>query len=173
MLTEMWGEKVRLRPLQEADLATRAKWTADEELALMMGVDISKEPFISPEAELKENREWLAERQEAGATVYAIEVGGRYIGDIDVTLVAGERRAQLTLFIGDRSEWSKGYGTETVQLVLDALFSDEPVDAVAVDVSGVNDRAYRFWEKLGFREYLTDDEGTRYMRLTGRDRVFR
>ncbi|MFQ6008323.1 MAG: GNAT family N-acetyltransferase [Candidatus Zixiibacteriota bacterium] len=164
MLTEIFGDKVRLRPLADADLVTRARWTADDELAILIGVDIEKEPFISQEDELRGNREWLAQRRRAGDVVYAIEVEGRYIGDIDIIIIPQERKAELCLFIGDCSQWGKGYGTETVELVLDALFSGEPVDTIQVDVPATNDRAFRFWQKLGFKEYSTDEEGTRYLR---------
>lgn len=164
MLTEIFGDKVRLRPLADADLPTRARWTADDELAVLMGVDIEKEPFVSQEDELRGNREWLERRRRAGDTVCAIEAEGRYIGDINIVIVPQERKAKLCLFIGDRSQWGKGYGTEVVELVLDALFSGEPVDTVQVEAAATNDRAFRFWKKLGFKEYSTDEKGTRYLR---------
>ncbi|MCD5384104.1 GNAT family N-acetyltransferase [candidate division WOR-3 bacterium] len=164
MREELIGEKVRLRPLREADLPSRAQWTADDELASLMGVDVQEEPFISPEHELQRNVEWLEGRHKAGATVYAIEGGGRYIGDIDITVIGKERKAQLTLFIGDRSQWRKGYGTETVRLVLESLVSDDIVDTVEVDVPAGNDRGLAFWGNLGFQHYSTDANATRWLR---------
>ena len=138
MLTEIFGDKVRLRPLADADLATRARWTADDELAILMGVDIEKEPFISREDELQGNREWLARRRRTGDAVYAIEVEGRYIGDIDIVIVPQERKAELCLFIGDRSQWGKGYGTETVELVLDASISGGICEPVVVPMMAMS-----------------------------------
>lgn len=75
MQAELIGDLVRLRPVREADLRTRAEWTADEELVSAMGADPTEEPFISPEDELRRNVDWLRDRQEAGDRLYAIEVG--------------------------------------------------------------------------------------------------
>ena len=161
---ELIGQKVRLRPLCKADLPTRALWTADDELAALMGVNVEEEPFISPEHELQENVQWLCGREKAGATVYAIEARGHYIGDIDVTVTAKERKADLSLFIGDRSEWRKGYGSETVRLVLEDLVSRDIADMVEIEVALGNDGSFAFWNKLGFREYLRGENGKRWLR---------
>jgi len=141
MLKMLTGCKVRLRELTHADLPTRARWTADTELAILMGVSVPDEPFVSEQDELRRNRDWLDQRHRAGATIYAIEAAGRYIGDIDITIVPEERQAELTLFIGEGCEWGQGCGTETVELVLDQLFGSEPVDTVEVDVAPANDTA--------------------------------
>ena len=153
-----------MRPLREDDLPTRALWTADDELALLMGVNVEREPFVSPEDELRGNMEWLRRRYKEGATVYAIEAGGRYIGDIDVTATVSERKAGLSLFIGDRSAWGKGYGTETVRLVLADLVSRDVADVVEIDVAPGNRRSLAFWMKLGFREYQSDEAGKRWLK---------
>ncbi|HUW30287.1 MAG TPA: GNAT family protein [Planctomycetota bacterium] len=163
MRTHLTGSKVRLRPLTHDDLPTRALWTADDERAVLMGVDVEAEPFVSHEDELRGNHEWLDGRVRAGGIVLAIEAGGRYVGDIDITTIQRERRAELSLFIGDRSAWGKGYGTETVELVLGELFAGEDVDAVDIDVAPGNERSLRFWRKLGFEEIPAnaEEEGIR------------
>ena len=166
MRTHLTGSKVRLRPLTHDDLPTRALWTADDELALLMGVDIAAEPFVSPEDELRGNHEWLDGRVRAGGIVLAIEVEGRYVGDIDITTISRERRAELSLFIADRSSWGKGYGTETVELVLGELFAGKEVDAVDVEVASGNARSARFWRKLGFEVISTDADGKLFLRCT-------
>lgn len=162
------GQNVRLRPLTEADLRTRAEWTADEELAALMGVNLDDELLLPPSQQLGENRSWFAGRRQAGALLFAIEAEGRYIGDMDVTIQPRERKAELTLFIGDRSQWGKGYGTEAVGLVLGFLYSEKPVETVEVDVAPGNDRALRFWKKLGFEEFRTDAKGITYLQHTSR-----
>ena len=99
--------------------------------------------------------------------LYAIEAGGHYIGDIDISIDRLKHNAVLSLFIGDRSQWGKGYGTETVELVLDALFSLEGVDAVyATTVQAVNERAHRFWQKMRFVPHERNPDWTTYIRHT-------
>ncbi len=168
MQTEIFGTQVRLRPLTDADLRRRAKWTGDKDLAVLMGVDIKERPLASQHEQLDQNRKWLKLRQAKGDVLYAIEAEGKYIGDIDIVIIPKEHKAEITLFIGDRNEWGKGYGRETVKLVLDDLFSLESVDTVEIDVAAQNQRALRFWKKLGFQEYRIDDRGTRYLRYMGK-----
>ena len=129
-----------------------------------MGANVKEKPLTSQHEQLDQNRKWLKLRQAKGDVLYAIETEGKYIGDIDIVIIPKEHKVEITLFIGDRNEWGKGYGRETVKLVLDDLFSSEPVDTVDIDVAAQNERALRFWKKLGFREYRIDDRGTRYLR---------
>ena len=163
MRDELAGRCIRLRPLAEADMARRSEWTADDELVRMMGADPEEEPFVSREEECRRNVEWLHERRRAGDALYAIEVCGRYIGDIDI-FFPNEANAELTVFIGDRTEWGKGYGTESVRLVLDELVRGGVISTVQVDVAKRNERAPAFWTKLGFSHYATDETGATWLR---------
>ena len=113
--THVLCARVNLEPLTDAELPQRSQWTADDELARLMGVDVDAEPVESLEVELENNRQWLLHRLDQGARVYALKVNNRYIGDADLFLMPMERLAQITLFIGDRESWSQGYGTETVE----------------------------------------------------------
>lgn len=185
--THLEGPRVKLVPLTDEHLAQRSQWTADDELARLMGVDVEAEPVESPEAELENNRQWLAERLMSGACVYAITVDGRYIGDVDLAFMPLEMLVQFTLFMGDRASWSQGFGTETIERLLKMVFAWKPMtqnereaaglaplldapefvrpETVVVDVPAGNERALRFWKKLGFEEYNTDEAGTCYLRL--------
>jgi RimJ/RimL family protein N-acetyltransferase len=178
---------ITLTPLGEEHLTQRSQWTSDDELARLMGVDVEAEPVESPEAELENNREWLLHRLYSGARVYAIGVEDRYIGDLDLFFMPMERLAQLTLFIGEKECWGKGYGTEAVDRVLRMVFTWAPPtraereaagehvrgdegefvrpEAVVVDVAPGNERALRFWQKLGFTEYDSDETGSKFLRL--------
>ena len=185
--THLDAKRINLTPLGNEHLSQRSEWTADDELARLMGVDVEAEPVESQEAELENNREWLLHRIYSGARVYAIGVEDRYIGDLDLFFMPMERLAQLTLFIGERASWGQGYGTEAVERVLEMLFTWEPPsraereetgqdarayegefvrpEAVVVDVAPGNERAVRFWQKLGFVEYDSYETGMRFLRL--------
>jgi len=160
------GKRVVLRPIEERDLAKRAEWTRDPELmVLMAGPDAAAGfPKRSLEEEIESNRSWLAGRRKAGVTPYAVEADGRYTGDVDYDIFPGEGKAELTLFLGDREAWGKGYGTEAVNLIIEELFRDERVDGIEVDVVPGNARALRFWKKLGFVENRVDEKGVRRLR---------
>ena len=160
----MSGEAVCLRPLSERDLPRRAQWTSDAGLIAFMGADLNEEPPGSPDEQLASGLEWMRDRQRDGDALYAIEAAGEYIGDIDVHFVPRDRKAELTVFIGDRSQWGKGYGTESVRLVLDELASEPGVGRVEVDVPPGNDRGFAFWTRLGFEHVATDENGLRWLR---------
>ncbi len=169
MKTELMGNLVHLRPLGKVDLRRRAEWTADDELVLLMGADPTEEPFVSPEDEEQRNVDWLQDRQKVGDHLYAIGVNKRYIGDIDVEFFLEAHKAGMSVFIDDRSAWRKGYGTESIRLVLEELDAEAGVDCVEVDVPKGNDRSLGFWEKLGFQQYKTDDDGRRWLRRSVQD----
>lgn len=158
------GRKVLLRPLTQGDMPARVQWTTDRELCLLMGVPEEELHQLSANNEVDSNHKWLEARCKSGITPYAVEVNGRYIGDIDFGIYPNKGMADLTVFLGDRREWGKGYGTEAVELVIRELFDDERINVIEVDVAPQNDRAFSFWTKLGFSEYRTDDQGTRYLR---------
>jgi len=156
---------ITLRPLTPDDMQTRARWTADPELSLLMGCKPAPEPALSsPDEETRSNREWLAQRHKTGTKPYAIEVSGRYIGDIDYGIYPERGMADLTVLIGERAYWGKGYGTQAVELILVKFFSRPPIEFVEADVAPHNDRALRFWKKLNFRDHHTDENGTRFLR---------
>lgn len=159
--------KVILRPLNEGDLPKRAEWTRDPELSALMGGRGADEEVVeqSHDEEVESNRRWFAARRKAGVSPHAIEVDGAYIGDVDYDIFPEERKAELTLFLGDRSMWAKGYGTEAAELVIGELFRDARVDFIEVDVVPGNDRALGFWRRLGFVEARVDKRGMRWLRI--------
>ena len=161
----MHGESVILRPLRPADMPARAKWHADPELSALMGASSEDETSENDVGDLvQQHRQWLKRRQNSGTRPYAIEADGRYIGDIDFGIYPEQKKADLTVCIGDRSQWGKGYGTAAVELMITEIFRDEGIDYIEVDVAPCNDRALRFWNKLGFSGCRLDDSGTRYLR---------
>ena len=171
MRQNLRGRHLVLRPLGEDDLSRRARWTADRELQLLMGSHVNDERTMgrSHEEELDANRAWLAGRLKSGTTPYAVEVDGVYIGDIDYGIYPEEGKADLTVFLGDRSAWGKGYGTEAVNLIIDEIFRDGRIEFIEVDVVPRNERAFAFWKKLGFAEHGVDEKGLHWLRR-GRNR---
>ena len=63
------------------------------------------------------------------------------------------RTAVLGIFIGEKAERSKGYGTETIKLLLDYGFNYLNLHEIQLDVMAFNERAIRCYEKAGFKEY--------------------
>jgi RimJ/RimL family protein N-acetyltransferase len=61
------------------------------------------------------------------------------------------RRAELGLFIGERSLWGQGYGTEATRMMLDYGFGTLNLNRVWLQVYGHHAAAARAYEKAGFR----------------------
>jgi RimJ/RimL family protein N-acetyltransferase len=57
----------------------------------------------------------------------------------------------VSIGIGAREFWSKGYGTDAMQLLVAYAFLEWNVRRVALDVFSYNPRAIRSYEKVGFR----------------------
>ena len=63
------------------------------------------------------------------------------------------RTATLGIFIGEKEERSKGYGTEAIKLLLDFGFNYLNLHEIKLDVYEFNKRAIKCYEKIGFKEY--------------------
>ena len=106
----------------------RAEGTADPGLCRLMGAKQDEQAKVTThEKATQANREWFSRRLKVGGRPYAIELDGRYIGDIDFATYYEEGKADLTFFIGDRREWGRGYGTEAARLIIEVLFELEGV----------------------------------------------
>jgi len=76
---------------------------------------------------------------------------GRAIGRIDYEgLHLPECQAELSILIGEKDVWSRGYGSEAIGVLLDFLFNDMNAHRVWLEVFAENTRAQRAYEKAGF-----------------------
>ena len=79
-------------------------------------------------------REWIENIPERGDKVFAVCADGRHIGNIALnTIVDGS--AELSIMIGAKDVWGRGYGSEAIRLIthygfdtlgLDRLWAESP-----------------------------------------------
>lgn len=62
------------------------------------------------------------------------------------------RTADLGIFIGDQTQWEKGYGKEACQLLIDYGFYFLNLYNIRLVVYAYNKRAIKLYETLGFKE---------------------
>ncbi len=62
------------------------------------------------------------------------------------------RTAEMGIMIGEKDCWDKGYGTETLYLLLDYAFSVLGLHNVMLSTAGYNERALYTYRRVGFRE---------------------
>jgi len=140
------GEAVRLRPAEERDLPKFVEWLADPEVTRWLAA-MGDPPTLEDEIEWYE-----AKRSDPNNVLWSIEtIEGRLIGNVELRVVPQANRAELGIAIQDMSQWSKGYGTETVRLVLHYGFEELELNRIELTADEKNHRAIRCYEKCGFR----------------------
>ena len=152
------GTRVYLRPLAKEDLVYLRKWSDDAEIRALIGetTPMSQadcEKFLE-EACADNSREWF---------VVVIKKNNRVIGEAGLLrMFPAWRMTDVSVIIGEKEEWGKGYGTETILLLLDYAFRHLDFHRVAIGVVGFNERALRFWQKVGFRREGIQRDGYYY-----------
>ena len=152
------GKRVYLRPLAKEDLVYLRKWSDDAEIRGLTGEVTSMsqadcEKFLE-EVNADSSREWF---------VVVIKENSRVIGEAGLLrMFPAWRTTDISVVIREREEWGKGYGTEAVLLLLDHAFRHLDFHRAAVGVVGFNERALRFWEKVGFRKEGIQRDGYYY-----------
>lgn len=141
------GTAVRLRPADEADLPHLVRWLNDPDVRHWQHrSEGGPETPASQSARLKLIREHPTD------IFWHIDAAdGTPLGNVG--LVALDRvhgRAELYVFIGEKTYWSGGYGTDAIRVVLRHAFGDLGLRRVHLVVDADNARAIRCYEKCGF-----------------------
>ena len=68
-----------------------------------------------------------------------------YWGDVAPNLRA------IDIWIGAAADRGKGYGFEMMRLALNRCFADERVTAIVIDPLASNERAHKFYRRMGFK----------------------
>ncbi len=141
---ELRGDRVVLRPLERGDLARCVAWFNDRDVTYFLGRD---GPLT-----LDEEGRWFANyKAKTDELIFAITIDGHHIGNVGLHVIdRTNRRADLGILIGEKSLWSRGFGTDTLRAVLRYAFDELRLNKVSLDVIHYNDRAIRLYERLGF-----------------------
>ena len=62
------------------------------------------------------------------------------------------RNAECIIDIGEKEYWGKGYGSESLKLLLDYVFYEMNLHRVSLKVFSFNDRAINLYNKIGFHK---------------------
>jgi RimJ/RimL family protein N-acetyltransferase len=143
------GERVRLRAIERDDLPRFVAWLNDPEVRRGLMVSI---PLSMPQEE-----QWFSHMLEQPAEEHplVIEVntpegwtaaGNIAFHDVDWK----ERCAEIGIFIGEKSLWSRGYGREAMKLMLRHGFNTLNLNRIFLRVYASNQRAEKSYEYAGF-----------------------
>jgi RimJ/RimL family protein N-acetyltransferase len=141
------GNDVYLRPINKEDISHLIRWSNDPQL---MGLIGEFSPLCQDSAEkyfqiIKEdkNRVWF---------VIVLKEDGRVIGEAGLLRMFHPwRTTDLSIIIGEKDCWAKGYGSEAAILLMNYAFGYLNFHRISIGVVGFNVRALNFWEKVGFK----------------------
>jgi RimJ/RimL family protein N-acetyltransferase len=142
------GERVYLRPAEREDIDLFVRWFADAETTRYLAV---RAPF-SKAMEEKWFESMLEQQGKRGYHfVICLLADDRAIGTAGFHHVNQEDgHASFGISIGERAEWSKGYGTDALRAICDFGFGQLRLERIELDVYDENRRARRSYEKAGF-----------------------
>jgi RimJ/RimL family protein N-acetyltransferase len=142
------GRRVCLKPFGKEDVLHVQRWSEDAELRKLIG---EVEPMTPAEAE-RYYPELCADKDRVWFVI-VLKKTGRVIGEAGLLRIFRPWRAtDMTIIIGEKDAWGKGYGTEAGRLLLDYAFGSLGMHRISIGVVGFNKRALRFWKGLGFKK---------------------
>jgi RimJ/RimL family protein N-acetyltransferase len=143
------GDRVRLRHVEREDLAQFVEWLNDPEV--VQGISMYT-PLSMAEEENWFDKMLKNPVEERPLCIEAKqEDGWQMIGNSGFFGIDWRNRsAELGIFIGDKSFWNQGYGTEVMRLLLRYGFSTLNLHRIFLRVFEDNPRAIRTYEKAGF-----------------------
>ena len=144
------GERVLLRPFERTDAETYRRWRADAGPMALAGYP-DRAPLSLAQVEQRIERITGDHGKDLFAFVICLLHDERPIGEIllfEVDRLNGS--ATLGVFIGERDDWGRGYGTDAVNALVDFAFAELRLERLGLTVWTENARAMRSYQKAGF-----------------------
>lgn len=141
------GDTIYLRAIEIEDAPRFVEWLNDPEVRRYLARNF-------PPLNLGREREWIENLyKDRSRVVFGIVLkeSDKLIGSTGFEGIDWcNRRAGFGIAIGDKTEWSKGAGTEATELVVRYGFDTLNLNRIALNVFDHNPRAMRAYEKAGF-----------------------
>ena len=142
--------RLLLRPLTEADLTpTYVAWLNDPTVNAFL------ETRFWPQTLQSVRIYWQQHHGDASSPWWAIcrrDQQCRHIGNIKLGPIHPIHcRADISLFIGDRTSWGQGLATEAIALVRDWAFLELKLDKLSAGLYAANQGSRHAFEKCGFQ----------------------
>ena len=168
-ITMFEGEKVRLRSFELSDLEAIMEHWNDLEFRKNTGRALpnsrqNREEFI--------RNTWKL-RQEGRGFFFAIEdkKTKEFLGHVSINLLNTIARSfDLGIFIYNKQNWGKGFGSDAMRLMLKVGFEYLNVHRIELGVYPENERAIKVYKKVGFTE-VGRKRQTRFMNGKYRDEI--
>ena len=145
----IYGERIRLRAPERDDLPRFVAWLNDPEVRQGLSLYL---PLSSSEEE-----KWFDSMLERPASEHPLTIEVRQndgwipIGNCGFINIDWQNRlSEVGIFIGEKSYWNNGYGSEAMGMLLKHGFLTLNLNRIFLRVFENNPRAIRAYEKTGF-----------------------
>ena len=141
------GDKIYLRPLDMEDIEPCVSWLNDEEVRQYLS-------RLTPLNKTREKEFIEKLYKDTGEAILgiALKENDQLIGNLALSSISMPfRHASLGIVIGEKSCWSKGYGSEALNLMLGYGFDQLNLHRIFLTVLSFNGRAISAYEKVGFK----------------------
>ncbi len=164
----IYGDRIRLRAVEQKDLPNFHKWFNDPEVRFGTGVYLplsmldEQDWFDMQRKRLADEHNLVIEIREAMELSNIPAIGANQAGEPgegEWKMIGGcgffrldqkNRSAEFGITIGDKTCWNQGYGTEAVRLLIKHGFTTLNLNRIHLRVLDNNPRAIRAYEKAGF-----------------------
>lgn len=151
-MPHLFGPRIRLRATETSDIDLFLEWINDPEVTENLSI-------ISPMSTVEEEN-WLENMRKLppAEQIMVIDIKdpkepGKWlaIGNCQFFKIDWRNRSvEIGIMIGDKSYWGKGYGTETLSVMLEHGFNVLNLHRIWLQVYSKNTRGIRAYEKVGF-----------------------
>lgn len=142
------GTRITLRIMEERDATPRyAGWLNDPEVNRYLA---------TKSATIEELQKYIeAKDTQSDALFFGVflKPESLHIGTVKLEpLELAHRRVTISVMIGDKDRWGKGYAAEAMLLLINWCFDELGCDEMILGVSEKNTAAIRAYEKMRFTE---------------------
>ena len=142
------GEHVYISPMHPDDAEIYTKWLNNTEIVQYLSLRNSM-VSIAGETEYIEN----FSNKDFHLCIVKQE-NDELIGNIGLNEIDYKNgTAELGIFIGEKENLGKGYGTEAIKLLVDYAFNELRLHSIYLRTYDFNERAQKSYEKCGFKEF--------------------
>ena len=142
------GRRCYLSPMNPEDAPVYTEWLND--LTIMSNLMMTPHA-ITLNAEKEMVEKMTKDQQQHQFAIVDLKtdrlIGGCGLRGVDTT----NGKADFGIFIGDKSFWNRGFGTEATMLILDYGFNILHLRNIILGVFSFNERAIACYRKCGFK----------------------
>lgn len=144
------GERIYLSPISIEDTEKYVEWMNDFKVTDGTG---RSNGLIT----IEDEKAWINNNSSNSSDINFAIVNlenDKLIGNCGIMEINyKDRTAEVGVFIGDESNRNKGYGSETLKLLLDFGFNYLNLNNIMLVVKSFNERAIACYKKVGFKEF--------------------